>query len=168
MQKKHLWVVEWRRYSRFTFVENANGNPPMITMVTNLPELYFKFRRFILLVQTQKVISVNYSLSTSSWKPWRWVRLDLILLMRDIYINFNLNPLTKFTSSSRSTEFKDILPGNISQMITKTKSSPHKNSHKSCDETRHTLLSLMQSQWKLRQHHDQNFPMEGKPLQNKC
>ena len=40
--------------------------------------------------------------------------------MRDIYINSDLNPLTKFTSSSRSTEFKDILPWNISQMITKT------------------------------------------------
>ena len=36
------------------------------------------------------------------------------------YIHSNLNPLTKFTSSSRSTEFKDILPKNISQMITKT------------------------------------------------
>ena len=29
------------------------------------------------------------------------------------------NPLTKFTSSSRSTEFKDIVTWNISQMITK-------------------------------------------------
>ena len=27
-----------------------------------------------------------------------WVTLDLILTMRDIYINSNLNPLTKFTS----------------------------------------------------------------------
>ena len=35
-------------------------------------------------------------------------------------INSNLNPLTKFTTSSRSTEFKDILPWNVSQMITKT------------------------------------------------
>ena len=52
-------------------------------------------------------------------KPWRWERLDLVLLMR-IYINSNLNPITKFTSSSRSTEFKDILPWNISKMITKT------------------------------------------------
>ena len=48
-----------------------------------------------------------------------WVRLDLILSMRDTYINSNLNPLTKFTSSSRSTKFKDILPWNISQVITK-------------------------------------------------
>ena len=35
--------------------------------------------------------------------------------------NSNQNPLTKFSSSSsRSTEFKDILPWNISQIITKT------------------------------------------------
>ena len=47
------------------------------------------------------------------------MRLDLILMMRDTYINSNLNALTKFTSSSRSTEFKDILPRNFSQMITK-------------------------------------------------
>ena len=55
-------------------------------MITNVSELYFRFRRFILLVQTKKVISMNYDSSTSSWKPWRWVRLDLILSMRDIYI----------------------------------------------------------------------------------
>ena len=40
--------------------------------------------------------------------------------MRDIYINSNLNPLTKLTSSRRSTEFKDIFAWNISQMIMKT------------------------------------------------
>ena len=68
----------------------------------------------------KKVISMNYGSSTSSWKPWTWMRLDLIFSMRDIYINSNLNPLTKFTSSSRSTKFKDILPWNISQMIRKT------------------------------------------------
>ena len=52
--------------------------------ITSLSELYFKFRRFILLVQTKKMISMNYGSSTSSWKPWRWVRLDLILTMRVI------------------------------------------------------------------------------------
>ena len=76
----------------------------------------------MLLVQTKTVISMNYGSSKSSWKPWRWVGLDLILLMRDIYIISNLNPLTKFTSSRRNTEFKDILPWNISQVITKTDS----------------------------------------------
>ena len=63
---------------------------------------------------------MNYSSSRSTWKLWRWVRLDLILSMRDIYINSNLNQLTKFTSSSRSTDFKNILTWNISQIITKT------------------------------------------------
>ena len=87
---------------------------------SNLLELYFRIRRFILLVQTKKVISMNCGRNTRNWKPRRWIRLDLIFSMRDIYINSNLNPLTKFTSSSRSTKFKDILPWNISQMITKT------------------------------------------------
>ena len=33
------------------------------------------------------------------------------------------------------------------------------------DETGHPVLSLLENQWKPR--HDQNFPMEGKPLWNK-
>ena len=43
----------------------------------------------------------------------------------------------------------------------------HKNSHKLCNEAGHLVFNLRESQWKLRQQHDQNFPMEGKPLQNK-
>ena len=35
----------------------------------------------------------------------------------------------------------------------------HENSHKS-----YKFMSLLESQWKMRQQHDQNFPMEGKPL----
>ena len=38
------------------------------------------------------------------------------------------------------------------------------NSLKQCDEMRRSVVNLMESQWKLRQLHDQNFPMEGKPL----
>ena len=77
----------------------------------SLAELCVRIRRFILLVQKKKVIFMNYG----SWKPWRWVMLDLILLMRDIYINSNLNTVTKLTISS-----KDIIPWNLSEMITKT------------------------------------------------
>ena len=91
---------------------------PLVT-ITNLPEFYFRFRRFILLVQTKIVICINYGSRRSSWKPWRWVRLDLTLMMWDIDINSNLNPLTIFTSS-RSTAFKYIITWNISQMISKT------------------------------------------------
>ena len=37
-----------------------------LAMITSLSELYFRFKRFILLVQTKKVISMNYGSSTSS------------------------------------------------------------------------------------------------------
>ena len=43
----------------------------------------------------------------------------------------------------------------------------HENSHNLCSETRHPVLSLLESQLKLRQQHHQNFPIEGKPLQSK-
>ena len=39
-----------------------------------------------------------------------------------------------------------------------------KNSNKLCNEMEHSVLSLAESQWKLRQPHDQNFPMEQNPL----
>ena len=68
----------------------------------------------------KKVISMNSGSSSSSWKLWRWVRLDLILMMMDIYINSNLNPLTKFISRFRRTKLKNIFPWHISQMIKKT------------------------------------------------
>ena len=84
-------------------------------MITSLSS-----QKFILLVQMKKVISINYGNSKSSWKPWRWVNLELTFMMMDIYIIYNLNLLTKMTSSSRSTQFKGILPWNISQIITKT------------------------------------------------
>ena len=40
----------------------------------------------------------------------------------------------------------------------------HEDSHKLCDEMGHLILGLLESQWKLRRQHNQNFPMEGKPL----
>ena len=33
----------------------------------------------------------------------------------------------------------------------------HKNSLKQCNETGHPVVSMMESQWKLRQQYDQNF-----------
>ena len=92
----------------------------------------------------KKVISMNYGSSTRSWKWWRWIRLDLILMISDIYINSNLTPLTKFTSSSRSTEFKAL------NFHHEDRLNQHKNSHKLCDETGHPIVNLMESQWELR------------------
>ena len=77
--------------------------------IMSLSELSLRFRGFILLIQTKK-ISMNYGSCKSIWKPWRWKRLDPIIMMRDIYINPNLIPLTKFNSSNRTT---DVLYGRL-------------------------------------------------------
>ena len=129
-------------YNRFTFVENTI-NPEsqvsrkwqtlvllaygsLVASTTLLQWLLaylnfcFRVRRFILLIQAKKMISMSYGHSTGIWKQWRWVKFAVIFVMRNTYINSNLNLLTKFTSSSRSTKFKDILLWSISQMITKT------------------------------------------------
>ena len=43
----------------------------------------------------------------------------------------------------------------------------HENSHKLCNEMGHPVMNYLEIQWKLRQQHDQNFPIEGKPLEKK-
>ena len=53
-------------------------------------------------------------------KPWKWMRLHMIYTMRKIYINSSRETLTKPSCNCRSTEFKNIIPWNISKMITKT------------------------------------------------
>ena len=40
----------------------------------------------------------------------------------------------------------------------------HEKSHKLCDKTRHPIVNLMESQWKLRQQHDQNLTNGGKAI----
>ena len=119
--------------------------------ITRLFELSFRLR-FILLVQTKKVISTNSS--TSSWKPWSWVILTWYLQW-EIYINSSLKQLTKFTSS-RSTGFKDIFPWEISHMIVKTilMSTRIFISYKMNRVI--PFRCLMESQWKLTQQHEDN------------
>ena len=143
-----------RRYSRFTFIENTiaiclKSAEPSFWEAMNLFVLlayaslaasrtllqqlltYLKFpldsEDSFCWYKQKKRISINYGSSTRSWKPWKWVRIDLQLTMTDIYIISNQIPHTKFTSSSsRSTKFKDIFPWNISQMIAKTAQSAWK------------------------------------------
>ena len=71
---------------------------------------------------------------------------NLIVLMRDIYINSNLNPITRFTRSSRSTEFKDIPPCNIFEIDHKDHLNQQEDSYKLCNETGHPFLNLLESQ----------------------
>ena len=118
----------------------------------------------MMLMQTKKVISMNYGSSKNGWKPWRWVRFDLIFTMRDWCINSNLNPLIKFTTSSRSIELKDILRQNISQMIINTIPISMRTAISYAMKRGIPFLSLTQSQWKLKQSNDLKFLMEEKPM----
>ena len=80
----------------------------------------FRCRGFTLLTKTKEAIFMGCSSSTSSWKPYRLLILDLIFMIRDMCIYFILDPLTKFTtSSSRGINFTDILSWNISLMTIK-------------------------------------------------
>ena len=92
-RRQHLQPVEERKYSRFTLIENTIGNLPELrrakflgsnglfsfisickfgsfknpfATITSLSELYPRIRRFFSLVQTKKMISMNYGSSTSS------------------------------------------------------------------------------------------------------
>ena len=117
--------------------------------------LNFRFRRFILLVQMKKVISMNYDSSTSCWKPWWWVRLDMI---RRWGILLYTSILTWIYSQN------SLAAAEAPNLKIFSHGTSLKWSHLILITSQHPVLSLMESQWKLRQQHDQNFPMKGKPL----
>ena len=70
---------------------------------------------FFLLIQMRKMIYMAYGSSTSSWKPWSSMRLDLIFTMtRDIDIYSNLHLPKKNSSCSKSIKLQDINQWNMS------------------------------------------------------
>ena len=52
----------------------------------------------------------------------------------------------------------------MEHLLNDHKDHPNQHSHALCDEMGHLVVNVTVSQWKLRQEHDQNFPMEGKSL----
>ena len=89
--------------------------------INSLSKLYFRFNR---------VYSVGANEKSDFYELWQQykqlktmeMRLELILTMKGIYIDFQPESTKKITRSSRCTELKDILNDvqNISQLITKT------------------------------------------------
>ena len=138
--RQHLQNVEYRSYNRLISVESTISNSLKVQRAKflgsdgvcfisihksgsfknpSLSELYFRFRRFIQLVELKgdfyELWQQQKQLKTIEMSG-SWPRTQG---KGDIYNNSNLNPLTKFITSSRSTEFKNILPWNICQMITR-------------------------------------------------
>ena len=52
----------------------------LIRPLTSLPELHFRCRRFVLLVQMKEKVSMSYGSNINSWKPWGltwYLRLEI-------------------------------------------------------------------------------------------
>ena len=123
-------------------------------MITSLSELHFRLRRFILLLQTKERVSVSYGSRTSSWKSWKWVRLNWYLRW-GIYTSIPIrthsqNSVTARKAPSLKISCQDIiLPRHLSN-----DQEGHPNlleiSHKLYDEIGHPILSLKKGQLKLR------------------
>ena len=86
-------------------------------------------------MQTKKVISINYGIVINSWKPWRWVRLDLIFTIRYVYINSSsLNLLPNSLAAAEALSSKISPPMEHLSDDHKDRPYHHENSHKPSDE----------------------------------
>ena len=90
-----------------------------------------------------------------------WTNL-LITMICNLLITM-ISTWIKLSGRSGSIKCKDILSWNISRYDCNNCPNQHKKSHNLFDENGHTLLSLEESWWNLKQH-DQYFPVWWKPL----
>ena len=98
-----FWVII---DSCFISLSKSDSLNNLFATITTLSELHSRCRRFMLLVQTKELVSMSYGSSTSNLKPRRWMKLDLLFTMSDVSINSNVDPFTKFSSSSSSRNLK--------------------------------------------------------------
>lgn len=80
-QDRHFCFISKSNFGRF--------NKPFPT-ITSMPYVGLRWRRFVLLVQTNKLSSMSYDSSKSRWEEWRQILFDLIFWIGEIYINSNL------------------------------------------------------------------------------
>ena len=158
----------WEGINSFSFISMSNFSSfnNLFAVITRLSDLGLSQRRFTLLIKMKDVISKSNGSSKSTWKPWRWMRHDLIFMVRDVYINSNNNPVTKLISISRSIQLKDILQCNISKSKMTTKSIPISTRTIKCSVMKSSIpLSLKEIQCKLRRipkRHVPKFSKEGR------
>ena len=103
--------------------------------ITSLSELYFRFRRFVLLVQMKKVISVKSKNHGDEWE-WTWY------LQWWIYTSI---PTWTYSLATAEAPMEHLSNDH------KDHPNQHENSHKLCSEMGNPVVNLMESQRKLRQ-----------------
>ena len=122
--------------------------------ITSLFELYFRYRRFILLVQTKKV---NYELWTMAkaqaaenhgdeWGLTWYLRWE-IYTSRPTWTHSQNSLATAKAPSLR------YLPMEYLSNDHEDHTYQHESNHELCDETGHPVLSLIESQLKLRKQY---------------
>ena len=93
------------------------------------------------------------------------MRFDLIFLMRDITSIPSWTDSQNSVPAAEATSLKISSHGLIYLSNDHTDCpNQHRNTRKLFDEKGYPVLKLKESQGKLRQQYDQNFPMEAKPL----
>ena len=115
--------------SRFGSFKNS------FATITSMFEFQFRYRRFILLIQANEEISLSYGTSKRNWKPWNKAWPD-IYDERYIFINSNLDQLTKVSTSSKC-KSRDLSSDHDDCP------NQHKNNRTLSNEKGHHLLSLM-------------------------
>ena len=121
-------------------------------MITSLSKHGLQCRRFILLLQA-KAISLSYRSSTGRGKPQIWMRLNLIFLKKDIYINSSLDSVSKVGSSSKSTENKNI--PSRDHLLKDHGNDPNQHNNNQILSNGKVYLPL--SLWKVNENRDNNM-----------
>ena len=127
-------------------------------MITSLPELYLGFRRFILLVQIKKWFLWTVAAAQPAENHGDQWGLTWYLQWR-ICTSIPTWNHTPNSLEQQKHWVQKYPPTEHMSNDHKDHPNQHKNSHKLCDEMDHPIMSLMESQRKLRQQHDQSFPM---------
>ena len=85
-------------------------------------------------LSNKKVTSTSYGSSTSSWKPWRWVKLDLIFRMRGYTHQFQTGPTHKTQYKQQKRQAKRYSSTEHLSNDHNDRPNQHENSHKLYDE----------------------------------
>ena len=174
-----------RRYSRFTFAEETIGNSPKVPRdrflgsnglfcfisifkfgsfknlfeaITSLPELYFRFRKFIHLIK-RKAISIR----NRSWQQHRQLKtMEMGEASPDTFDEgyiYQFQPESTHKIHEQQQKHWVLRYPSMEHLPNDHEDRPnqHGNSHKQCDETGHLVVNMMERQWKLRQEHNEKM-----------